>query len=192
MTFSMWCRSLTALFLVSALLALAPSAASAQEIASTELELIVVAEAAVGDNVVITGRLMAGGAPVPEAEIVFSRSARFMNTGNDLEIDRATTDATGKAVVEFSPRTEGEQLVIAEFKGKTALRESFSEIPIMVNPGPRQYSQEAGIGVPGVNVFFLVAVLSAVWGTFAFVMSIIWRIARDGSVASAQQGESNE
>lgn len=182
---SAW-RYLVMLLLATSALAIPTSVATAQG-GGTTLELNVVTEAAVGDSVELEAQLSANGGPLAGAEIVFLRLGRFMNNGSDLEIGSAVTDASGIAMVTYVPRSEGEQLIMAEFAGMADVRSGFSETTVFINPGPAQFSQEVGISVPGVNVSLLVMILGAVWVTFLVVMYHVWRIARDGSMSPDQR-----
>ena len=175
-------RSFTLAALVSVFAAAAfASTAQAQDFARAELELIITSETAVGDTVQLQAVVTADGAPLPEIEVIFRRSVEFFNTGSEVLIGRATTDAAGRASVDYSPRSEGEVLITAEFDGVAGITAAYNETTIFVATGPAQYSGAAGVSVPGINVLFLVAILSAVWGTYFVVMVLVWLIARDGS-----------
>ncbi|NQW18274.1 MAG: hypothetical protein HQ478_12395 [Chloroflexi bacterium] len=184
-------KVLLPLVLAAAILAIWSSSVSAQDAARPSMELIVPA-AAVGDVIDLQAVLLVEGVAVPEAEITFFRATEFMNNGSDLVIGIAMTNTRGVATVTYVPRTEGEILVLAEFEGMDGFRGAFAETTLIVGAGPGQYKVEAGVSVPGVNVSFLVAILSAVWGTFFFVMFLIWQIARDGSMTPASEGGQSE
>ena len=181
-----------ALIVILAVFAVAPPIASGQDAGATQLELRVLADASVGDEVSVEARLTVDGTPLPDAEIVFYRSAEFFNTGGDLLMGRERTDQFGTARVMYHPRSEGEMLIMAEFDGVAGVRAVFAETTVVISPGPAQYTQEVGVSGPGINVFFLVAILSGVWGTYLVVMSLIWRIARDGSMTSVSGGAPRE
>lgn len=175
-------RILAALAIAAVVLAATPLMSAAQAPVRATLELGAVSGAAIGDSIELRAVLTSDGTPVAGAEVVFLRSVEFMNTGNDLLIGRATTDDFGVASAVFRPRSEGDVLITVEFDGIDDVGSAWAEGNVFVGPGPVQYVEEAGIRVPGLNVWLLVAILSAVWGTFGAVIFLVWRIARDGSL----------
>ena len=175
-------RMVAVLGLTAVIFAITPLLVAAQSVEGSKLALADAPEVAIGDSIQLQASLTSGGIPVPGVEIVFFRAVEFLNSGNDLLIGRAMTDESGIAAVDFAPRSEGEILILAEFGGTEAVGDAFTEGSVLVGPGPPQYLVEAGIGVPGINVYLLAGVLTTVWGTFFFVMTLVWRIARDGFV----------
>ena len=171
-------------FTLSVVLLLLTSTIVTAQAPATILTLTVPDETAIGESVELQASLTRDGIPVQDAEVVFLRTARFLNTGNDIEIGSGLTDAAGKVAVLFAPRSEGDLLILAEFEGSDFAGYAFAEGGIHVATGPPQYVEEAGIKVPGINVSLLVAVLTTIWGTFLFVMLLVWRIAREGSFST--------
>lgn len=175
-------RVSAALAFSAVILITAPLRGDAQVPGGSALELEAAPETAVGESIQLRALLTSDGAPVSGAEVKFLRAVEFMNSGNDLLIGRATTDEFGAATVDFAPRSEGDVLITVEFGGMEDIGYAWAEGNVFVGPGPAQYIEEAGIRVPGLNVSLLVAVLSAVWGTFGVVIFLVWLIARDGSL----------
>ena len=166
--------------------------AAAQEPVGTTLALDLPTASAAGQAITVSARLTReAGAAVGGAEVVFLRDAQFMNAASELLLGKASTDNQGMATLTFVPRSEGELLIFADFAGDALYGASGDSKSLMIEAGPQLYVEEAGIKVPGVNVFLLVAILGGVWGTYFLVMARVWFIARDGvSSSSTSRGVS--
>jgi len=150
------------------------------------IELTAPANGAVGSEMTITARLTDQTAgPIADTEIIFQSSLVFLNALGDVEVGRGTTDQLGVATLTFVPRSEGETEIIAIFEGTAQYTDAFEITPVVVAAGPAQYTQEAGINVPGINVSLLVMILSAVWGTYIAVMYRVIPRLREGSKYSS-------
>ncbi len=164
--------------------------ALAQARTDTAIELTVPAGGAVGTEMTVAARLtdQSGGA-IADTEIIFQSSLVFLNALGDVEIGRDTTDKFGTATLTFIPRSEGETEIIAIFEGNANYGDAFEGAPVVVATGPAQYTEEAGVKVPGINVSLLVMILSAVWGTYMAVMFRVFLIARSDSSPAEPGGK---
>ncbi len=185
-------RSAAMLLLLIIGVAYVTEAVSAQATERTEIEFLAPTPATVGDEVELKAIITVGGDPVANVEVDFLRFTQFMNAGNDLLIGTSVTDRLGIASVTYIPRSEGEILITAEVRGGDEVRPAFTDATINISTGPGLFQEEAGISVPGINIALLAAVLSAIWGTFMYVMFLIWRIAREGSLEASVEGEGSE
>ncbi|GEM_PF-2435325 len=158
--------------------------------ASTSLELVAPAAPAVGQPLTLTAKVTdQAKAPVAGVEVVFWQRAAFLNSESDVELGRATTDKAGVATLDFIPRTEGAVPVSAKFAGNAKYARTSAGAEIDIKPGPQQFHQEKGIHIPGVGVWWLVALMAGVWGTFLWAVRQIRVIFHEGQkVASSEWG----
>lgn len=149
---------------------------------ATRIELLPPTGAAVGQETSLSARVTAKatGAPVPGVEVVFTRTAQFMNTESEVVLGKALSDKQGLATFSFVPRSEGEIALSAAFAGSTQYQRSTASAQAAIATGPAQYVETAGVQVKGVNVMWLVAVLAIVWSVYFAVMGLLALIAREG------------
>ncbi len=189
------CSQLAVPFLLTLALALlAPTVtARAAEPVGTTVEFSPPPEGAVGEELVAEARLTdEAGTPIVDAEVVFQREVEFLRAGGGLELGRGVTDRQGLARVSFVPRSEGEVPITARFSGNARYAPVSGEIIVTIRTGPALYSEEAGVRVPGINVSLLVGILGGVWGTYFFVMLLIWRIASEGRTPAPASEQPHE
>ncbi|MBI2916740.1 MAG: hypothetical protein HYY01_01995 [Chloroflexi bacterium] len=149
---------------------------------ATNIELLPATGAAVGQEMALTARVTAraSGAPVSGAEVVFTRTAEFMNTESEVLLGKAITDQQGLATFTFMPRSEGKVSFAAGFEGSAQYQRSTASAEAAIATGPAQYVETAGVRVRGINVMWLVAVLAIVWSVYFTVMGLLALIAREG------------
>lgn len=156
--------------------------AGAQGPDATALQLTLPPESAVGQEMAMSARLTSEvGVAVVGVEVVFRRAATFMNVASDLELGRAVTDEQGTATVSVVSRSEGDMMVTARFDGNSQYGPASANGTLTIQSGPPQYVEEAGVRIPGINVYLLAGVLGTVWSLYFVVMTLILLIAREGS-----------
>jgi len=159
-----------------------------------EIEISAPKEAQVGREVQIrvTLRSSGDGVPIADAEVTLLREASFARVVGDVELARAATDQNGVAILLYEPTVAGEQNLKLEYAAADGAEPQTAALTISVAEGPQIERSTAGIRVPGLNVWALVAVLSAVWAilfTAALSMVRIGRIgAEEGAHADQTRG----
>jgi hypothetical protein len=119
------------------------------------------------------------GKPVEGQDIEFTLSVEFLSNFDDISLGIATTDRTGTARMEFTPKSEGDHTLTASTLAD-ADEDAFSERQLMVTSGGQLYRELSPVRVPGANVWMATGVLLAVWGVFLLIALRIWQIARMG------------
>lgn len=177
------------------LVATAAGAARADEPAPTVPTIIEIrppSEAVTGRQVTVLARLTAErGQPVPGQVLELIHSVSFLSVDADAVLATAVTGPEGVATFTFVPGTAGENLITARFAGDGALAPALATQALEVTEGPPSYSETAGIRVPGVGLWLLVAILGAVWGVFLFVMVLLGLIGAEGRRIEAAGGSSD-
>ncbi len=156
----------------------------------TKTELLLPAGMAVGVETALNARVSntSAGGPIAGVEVIFARTATFMNTESEIVLGKVATDKQGIATLPYTPRSEGEVGFAARFSGSTAYQPSSASLEAQIATGPAQYVESAGVRVKGVNVMWLVAVLGGVWSIYFTVMGLLALIAREGQ-SGPQPGE---
>jgi hypothetical protein len=179
--------ALSALLFV-ALGAVALPAGAAAQASQVQVSISAPKESRVGDEVQVQVTLQSAddNAPVTDAEVTLHKKATFAGVSGDTEVARATTNEDGIAFLSYEPRTAGEVELTAEYTAPGATQPEAATATISVADGPQQYRSTAGIQVPGLNVWLLIAVLSAVWGILFAAALMMRGIAAAGAEPTAR------
>lgn len=129
---------------------------------------------------------LSGNGPRAGAEVLFLATLTFAGTRGEVVLGRAVTDAQGIARFTFLPRTQGEVNIIARFVGDSQIGPVEVSRKITVQPSSALYRETAGVRVPGIGVWLLLAVLGAVWSTYLTVAVILGAIASRGRAPHAE------
>lgn len=136
-----------------------------------ELEVTVPADVAVGEILEVSAvvRSAESGARIPGAVLSAFREASIAGVTGRVELASAITDELGMATLRWQHRAGGEHTLIVTFSGPgdTEL-ESTSLSIITVGTEPQVVRSEAGVEIPGLGAWVLIAVLVAVWGLIQF------------------------
>lgn len=155
------------------------SVASAQERRAT-LEIFAVESVEAGSRMEILATLAEqDGTPIAEEVIDFTLSVDFMSNSGEIHIGSATTDESGVARIEYTPKAEGDHYLTANTSESSDVS-AFSEMEMTVTSGPQLYRELSPIRVPGANVWMTSAVLIAIWSVFVLIALRIWQISRIG------------
>lgn len=177
---------LGALLLVALGAATLPASAAAQ---ATQVEVRISApeEARVGEEVQIQVTLQSTdqGAPIADAEVTLRRETEFAGVTGDVEVANAITSEDGVAFLSYEPRTAGDVELRVEYAAPDATEPEAATVTISVAEGPQLHRSTAGIQVPGLNIWLLIAVLSAVWGILFATALMMHGIARAGAEPTA-------
>ena len=144
------------------------------------------AQGTLGQAVPVESTLLApDGSPVVGAAIQFFSPASFMSTSGEVFLGQAVTNSAGLAVFQYDPRTAENVEIVARFAGNTEYGPAESSATLSVQGSTQLYQEEAGIQVPGLNVWLIVAILGTVWSVYLMVIVLVTRIAREGARAGA-------
>jgi hypothetical protein len=159
-----------------------------------EVEISAPKEGQVGHEVQIrvTIRSSGDGVPIADAEVTLLREASFARVVGDVELARAVTDQNGVGILPYEPTVAGEQNLVLEYTSPDGTERQTAALTISVAEGPQIQRSTAGIRVPGLNVWALIAVLSAVWAILfstALLMVRIGRIGREEATASPRHAD---
>lgn len=197
--------------LVAILSLIGASPASAADPVTLRLEAPATAD--LGARITLIARLAdAGGRPMPKASIVFTVTESFLNTSSAVVVAEAVTDKDGAARASFAPTSTGALQLGAHFAGDAHYGPADASGTLNVpESGTQLTSQHAGVRIPGLNevpgasttvalgpgpfaalarlwpgasVWPILLVLGIVWSLYAFVISLLFRIARSGAVVS--------
>lgn len=153
------------------------------------LELQVAEQATLGEEVLVTATLRdSKGLAVQGAIIVLWHPGTFLSTGGTVRLGEATTDSQGKATFLYEPRTEGLVTMTASFPGNDRHDFAAASAGVTVQGSRQLYFESAGVQVPGLGVWLLVAVLGTVWSVYFTVVVLLTRIARAASRSPASVG----
>lgn len=125
------------------------------------------------------------GVPVPGVTVTFYAKDTFAQVTGDIEIGRDATDGAGVASITYRPREAGAREVHVEAVAKDGTTAKAATTIAVGGAAEQAYTQTAGIKVPGLNVWLIIALLSIVWGTLFFVGVTVVRIAAAGSDEAA-------
>lgn len=171
-----------------ALLLLAGTA-SAQAADPVVLELQVADQATLGEEVLVTATLRdSKGLAIQGAAIVLWSPATFLSTGGAVRLDEAATDSQGQATFRYEPRVAGTVTVNAYFPGNDRHSFAAASAEVTVQGSKQLYIESAGVQVPGLGVWLLVAVLGSVWSVYFTVVVLLTLIARAAPRSRASVG----
>lgn len=182
--------ALTAL-LLAVLGAVTPAAGAGAQASQVEVRISAPEEAQVGEEIQIQVTLESTdrGAPVADAEVTLYREASFGGVTGDTQVDEAITGEDGVALLDYEPRTAGDVELRVEYAAPDSAEPQAAIITILVAEGQQLHRSTAGIEVPGLNVWLLIAVLSAVWGILFAAALMVHGIARAGAEPTATPTE---
>lgn len=168
-----------ALALVVALLALPGPAGASHIIGTVKMSP---QQAVVGQPADIQVTLRStSGAPMAGIPVTFYLKASIGGVSGKAVLGTATTDAKGLADLNFQPRVAGDHQVIAEYKTEGESQPENSSMPISIAGSSTQlYRSTAGVHIPGLSVWVLIAVVATVWTILISIAVRIIAIARAG------------
>lgn len=151
------------------------------------------AQALVGQPVQLQAHLTNdSGQPVSGATVAFYTQATFLGVTGDQEIARAVTDANGLAVATYEPRDAGVRDIRVDYALPGDATAEHVTATVTADGAPRQFiRQTAGVQIPGLNSWLIIAVVSIVWTILFGVGVTVVRVAHaGGAVVGAAQAPS--
>lgn len=141
----------------------------------------------VGDSTLLEATLTSeAGEPIEGALVtLYERAAFFDLSTREIVVASAITNDEGRANLHFDARRTGARDLVARFARDEAYAAAEARIELAVREGAQVYAVESQPGIPGVNRFLLIAILSAVWGTMLIVALHVVAIAREGDEGAA-------
>ena len=141
-----------------------------------------------GDSVDIQAMLHSahGGEAIPGATISFYMDGSFGGVDGKVLLGQAVTDKDGVAHLSYLPRTAGEHQIHVEYLTPGASEPEVATWSHDVSGAPHQFYQStAGVQIPGLNSWALMALVGAVWAILLSVAARVIAIAGAGSDAGA-------
>ena len=127
--------------------------------------------------------------PVANATITLYASESFGRVTSDVELGQTVTDQNGVAVVRFHPLSAGDHQIRVQY---VAPGESQPEVATasVTLPGvtSQMYRSSAGVQIPGLNVWLLIALVATVWAILLSVAVRVIAIAHAGGDEAARAG----
>jgi len=146
----------------AAIFALAGSA----DASHTKLDVVAPSQLTVGDSVDIQAVLHAahGGEAIAGATVTFYMDGSFGGIDGEVILGQAITDENGIAALNYQPRAAGEHQLRVEYLTPGASEPEETTWSHTVTGATEQlYRSSAGVQIPGLNVWLLIAVVTAVW-----------------------------
>jgi hypothetical protein len=129
-------------------------------------------------------RSVDGGLPLEGISVAFYTDASFGGVTGEVEIGQAVTDENGVAVLTYEPRVASQQEIRIEYLPPGESEPAMATTAISVIDGGTQlYRSSAGVDIPGLNVWLIIAVVSTVWLILLSVALRVVAIARAGGDA---------
>ncbi len=153
------------------------------------------------------------GHPISKEAIYFTTPSTFLGDSSEVVLAEAVTNADGQAVAQFADDFSGTMELRAEFRGDGQYAASAAAIQITTTGEGQVYVEHVGVDIPGFNVppvsapaasldsqqqslpgfiqnlwpamngWPVAAVLLLVWSMYLLVVTLIVRIAAQGSEA---------
>ena len=146
-----------------------------------------------GDSVDIQAELNSahGGESVAGATISFYMDGSFGGVEGKVLLGQALTDKDGVAHLSYLPRTAGEHQLHVEYLTPGSSEPEVATWSHDVSGATEQlYRSSAGVTIPGLNVWLLIAVVAAVWAILLSVAARVIAIANAPTGAGAQASAS--
>jgi len=180
--------TLISLALGVAALAVAGSANASQVV----VDISAPQQATVGDAIEISATLRSAddGRPLADAPVVFSTRGSFGGVSGDIELGRAVTDQRGVATLNYQARAAGDREIRVEYLAPGESEPHVAATTISVAGVSQLHRPTAGVQIPGLNAWLIIAVITAVWSILFFVALRVVGIAGAGGETSHQHGAS--
>lgn len=173
-------RIILALLLGS--LALLPMEVARAEPVPSFIQVSAPFEAEVGDMVEVQVLLFSTAGPVSGARVVLNERVQFLDAdARDIPVASATTGENGVAVIRYAAKRNGLRLMSVEFEGTREHTAASLSLEMTVSGYAQTYGEESLGLVPGLNRYFVMAILGIVWATMLFVVAHLGFIAYAGA-----------
>jgi len=168
--------------------------AGTADAAHARLEVKGPSQITVGDSVNVQALLHSAddGLSIAGAAVTFYMEASFDGVDGEVLLGQAVTDQNGVASLDYQPRSAGVHQFRVEYVtlGASAPEEAFWSHTVTGATG-QLYQSRAGVRIPGLNVWLIMAVLATVWAILLSVALRVVAIARAGAEAEAVSREAH-
>ena len=150
--------------------------AGTAEASHMKLDVVAPSQLTVGDSVDVQAVLHAahGGEAVAGATVTFYMDGSFGGIDGEVMLGQAVTDENGIAALNYQPRSAGEHQVRVEYLTPGAGEPEETTWSHTVTGATEQlYRSSAGVQIPGLNVWLLIAVVATVW---VILLSVALRV----------------
>ncbi len=106
-------------------------------------------------------------------EVTFHEEVSFGGVTSDVELGRAVTDDDGFAALTYAPRTAGNHEIHVRYTYADGEEEDAAASLTVPATGEQLYRSTAGVKIPGLNVWLLMALVAVVW---AILLSVAFRV----------------
>lgn len=172
--------STTLLALGVAALGLAGTASASHVV----VDLVVPDQAAIGQPMAILANFHsdADAAPIADMTVIFHEEVTFGGVTSDVELGGAVTDENGVAALTYEPRTAGTHKIHVRYTYGDGEEEDVATSLNVPATGQQLYRSTAGVKIPGLNVWLLMALIATVWAILLSVAFRVIAIAHDGEL----------
>ena len=179
------------LLLVAAIGAAIFALAGTADASHAKLEVVAPTQLTVGNSVDVRAVLHStdDGLGIAGATVAFYMDASFGGVDGEVMLGRAVTDEDGVALLSYQPRSAGEHQLRVEYLtpgGGEAEEATWSHT--VTGATQQLYRSSAGIQIPGLNVWLLIAVVATVWAILLSVAVRVIAIAHAGSDEAPRAG----
>jgi len=110
---------------------------------------------------------------ITDMEVTFHEEVSFGGVTSDVELGRAVTDEDGFAALTYEPRTAGDHEIHVRYTYGDGEEEDAAASLTVPATGQQLYRSTAGVKIPGLNVWLLMALVATVW---AILLSVAFRV----------------
>ncbi len=109
----------------------------------------------------------------------------FAGVVGQIELGTLTTDASGMAVFEYEPRQASSHEIRIEFLAPGDTEPTVATTTVSVSGASQLFQSTAGVQIPGLNVWLIIAIVSSVW---FLLFTVGWRVFAIASAGPAVRG----
>ncbi len=114
----------------------------------------------------------------------------FGGVTGEVMLGTALTDANGVALLDFEPRLAGEHELRIEYLHSGDVEPGVATAMVTVAGASQLHHSTAGIQIPGLNVWLIIALVGSVWSILFSVGLRVLAIARAGAIGDEAVVES--
>ena len=159
---------------VAALGIAALSMAGSARAAHVRVDLAVPDEAAIGQPMEVQAHFHSeSDEAITDMAVTFHEEVTFGGVTSDVELGGAVTDEDGFAALTYAPRTAGTHEIHVRYTYADGEEEDAAASLSVPATGQQLYRSTAGVKIPGLNVWLLMALVAVVW---AILLSVAFRV----------------
>jgi len=110
---------------------------------------------------------------IADMAVTFHEEVTFGGVTSDVELGGAVTDEDGFAALTYDPRTAGTHEIHVRYTYADGEEEDAVASLTVPATGQQLYRSTAGVKIPGLNVWLLMALVAIVW---AILLSVAFRV----------------